>query len=586
MNKFFIKICLFLGTLLLLSPAIASAQYYLWEIGNFDVQFDIQKDSSIIVTERIEAEFNSSNPKHGIIRYIPIKYKNNLQQNLDLRFSLISITDQNQNSLTYEQTWNGDFIDLKIGDADIELTQPQTYFIKYKLDRGINSFEDHDELYWNVTGNGWDTSISSATALVNLPERIASNNLKAACFTGADYSTAADCKIDILTDGKIQIATNNELSAYEGLTIVIGFPKGTINYPDQATLFLWFLQDNWGYGLPFLTLAIMTLYWYYRGRDPQANRSTVMPHYDPPRGILPAEAGTIIDNRVNIHDITSTIIDLAVRGYLVIHETKSKGLLWENVTYKFEKTSPGKSAKPLVDYEQKVYDAIFAGSETSVDLTELKNKFYVHIPPIEDQIYNKLVKDGFYTRNAKSSREMLTALGCGLGFFLIFMGAFLVEFFGVSFLIGVMISAVIILLFSFIMPQRTKEGMNLYYEVLGLEEFIKTAEKDRMKFYEDQNIFEKLLPYAISFQLTDKWANACKDLFKTQPNWYTSSDPSFSNFNTLVFLNSFNHFNNSLSTNMTAAPRSSGSSASGGSSGFGGGGFSGGGFGGGGGSSW
>ncbi|MGL5830557.1 MAG: DUF2207 domain-containing protein [Candidatus Altimarinota bacterium] len=586
MNKIFIKICLFLGSLLLLLPGATSAQYYLWEIGSFDVQFDVQKDSSIIVTEKIQANFNSSNPKHGIIRYIPVKYKNGLGQNLNLRFSLIDITDQNQNQLTYERTFNGDFIDLKIGDADITLTTPQTYLIKYKLERGINSFEDHDELYWNVTGNGWDTSIEKATATVNLPEKIAQNKLKATCFTGVDYSTEKECQVDITTDGTIKVQTDKKLESYAGLTIVVGFPKGTVNFPDQATLILWFLLDNWGYLIPLLTLIAMTLYWYYRGRDPQAKRSTIMPHYEPPRGILPAEAGTLIDNHVNIHDITSTIIDLAVHGYLIIHETKNKGLLWENITYQFEKTTPKKSAKTLNSYEQKVYDAIFTDSSTKVDLTELKNKFYTHIKGIEDDIYSKLVKDGYYSRNPRTIRDTFTGIGCGVGFFLIFLAGALIDVFGVSLMIGLMLSCFIIFLFSFIMPQRTKEGMNLYYEVLGLEEFIKTAEKDRMKFYENENIFEKLLPYAISFQLTDKWANACKDIFKTKPNWYTSTDPSLNSLNTFTFINSFNHFSNTLSTNMTSAPRSSGSSASGGSSGFGGGGFSGGGFGGGGGSSW
>lgn len=586
MNKIFLKICLFLGTILLLFPAMASAQYYLWEIGNFDAQYDLQKDSSIIVSESIEAKFNSDNPKHGIIRYIPIKYRNSLQQNLDLRFSLISITDQNGNPLTYEQTWNGDFVDLKIGDADIELTTPQTYLIKYKLERGINSFDDHDELYWNVTGNGWDTSIESATATVILPEKLSSNNLKATCFTGEEFSTDSDCTVDITTDGRIEVKTNTLLYSYAGLTIVVGFPKGTIDYPSQTTLLLWFLQDNWGYSLPLITLALMTLYWYYNGRDPQANRSTIMPHYEPPRGILPAEAGTLIDNTVNIHDITSTIISLAVRGYLIIHENKSKGLLWEHINYQFEKTNPPKGALPLVNYEHKVYDAIFKGDVTKVQLETLKNNFYSHIPAIESDIYNKLVKDGYYSKNPRSSRENFVGMGCGIGFAIIFIGGFLVEFLGLSFLFGSILSCLVIFLFAFIMPQRTKEGMNVYYEVLGLEEFIKTAEKDRMKFYEQQNIFEKLLPYAISFQLTDKWATACKDLFKTAPNWYTSSDPNFNNFNTVYFLNSFNHFSNHLSTNMTSSPRSSGSSAAGGSSGFGGGGFSGGGFGGGGGSSW
>lgn len=120
--------------------------------------------------------------------------------------------------------------------------------------------------------------------------------------------------------------------------------------------------------------------------------------------------------------------------------------------------------------------------------------------------------------------------------------------------------------------------------ILGVEEFIKTAEKDRMKFYEDQNIFEKMLPYAIALGLADKWAKACEDIYNSKPDWYQSSDPNFiRSFNAWNFLHAINSFNNTMSSNMTASPRSA---ASGGSSGFGGGGFSGGGFGGGGGSSW
>jgi uncharacterized membrane protein len=150
--------------------------------------------------------------------------------------------------------------------------------------------------------------------------------------------------------------------------------------------------------------------------------------------------------------------------------------------------------------------------------------------------------------------------------------------------LGLLLSAPLIFIFGFFMPQRTQKGADTQIRILGLEEFIKTAETDRVKFYEKENIFEKILPYAIAFGIADRWAKACEGLYKTQPNWYQSSDPNMlHHFNTYYFLHTLNSFNSSMTSNMVAAPRSS---ASGGHSGFGGGGFSGGGFGGGGGSSW
>ena len=137
------------------------------------------------------------------------------------------------------------------------------------------------------------------------------------------------------------------------------------------------------------------------------------------------------------------------------------------------------------------------------------------------------------------------------------------------------------------MPVKTKQGVEMYYKILGLEEFIKTAEKDRIKWQEKENIFEKLLPYAIAFKLADKWTTTFKDIYKTPPKWLTSKDQDFlTNFNTLTLLSTLNDFSSSATSALTTSTRSSGSggSWSGGSS-FGGG-FSGGGFGGGGGSAW
>ena len=152
----------------------------------------------------------------------------------------------------------------------------------------------------------------------------------------------------------------------------------------------------------------------------------------------------------------------------------------------------------------------------------------------------------------------------------------------ISLFFGLLISSLIIMGFSVIMPKKTQRGVDTYIHILGLEEFIKTAETDRLKFYEKENIFEKILPYAIALGLADKWAKACEGLTSEPPSWYTGA--SWNHFSTHNLLYSLNRFNHNLGSTLSSAPRSS---ASHGSSGFSsGGGFSGGGFGGGGGGSW
>jgi len=246
-----------------------------------------------------------------------------------------------------------------------------------------------------------------------------------------------------------------------------------------------------------------------------------------------------------------------------------------------EKTDGDDSA--LKPFERKIYNGIFEFDASSVSLDDLKYKFYKNIPDIQKSIYEKLVTDKYYSSNPDTIRKQYL----GVGSFIVFMTFFFLSGFlidtNLALFFGILISGFIIIAFSFIMPKKTQKGVDTYIHILGLEEFIKTAEKDRLKFYEKENIFEKILPYAIALGIADKWAKACEGIMSTAPSWYSSSDPNMMNhFNTYYFLNSLNSFNNTLGSNMTSSPRSS---SSGGGSGFSGG-FSGGGFGGGGGGSW
>lgn len=575
---------------LLLPGSVAAADIdfsnynlYGWGINDFHADITINQDSSFVVTETIVADFTRAEDRHGIRRYIPIHYKDGYNQNLSLRFELLSVTDENGGSVETETTYVGDDVNLRLGSPDVYVDgKIKTYKIQYKLERGLNQFGDHDELYWNVTGNGWDTAIVKASASVKLPSAVNKNDLKAICYTGYGYSKEQDCQAEVVDGQNYSFSSNSLLPSNAGLTIVVAFPKGMINYPSQLTYALWFFSDNWGYLLPFLTFLFVYYRWYKYGRDPKATHPTIMPEYEPPDNLRPAEVGTLLDDRVDMQDITSTIIDLATRGHLKIIEITKKNLVWTNYEYELEQT-PAKNPKDtLNDFERKIYNGIF-GADTKIHLDDLKYKFYKVIPEIQTAIYNSLVSKSYYSENPDKVRGTYLGIGCGGFFIVLFFLGFLIDI-NLSLFIGVLASFVIIFAFANFMPKKTQKGVDTHVHVLGLEEFIKTAEKDRLKFYEKENIFEKILPYAIALGIADKWAKACEGLFKHAPDWYQSNNPNIAtHFNTYYFLNTLNSFNTTLASNMQSAPRSS---SSGGSSGFGGGGFSGGGFGGGGGSSW
>jgi len=543
-----------------------------WIINNFLSAISIEPTGDVLISETIEADFFVE--KHGIFRKIPLNYFNN---DGSKHFTNISVSSVIRNSKlekfsTYKE---GNNLVIKIGDPDKKISGKQIYTIYYSQKGILQNFDNYDELYWNVTGNQWPVDITKAKATITI------NNteiVSTACYQGPTGS-GENCRID---QGKnlTSFSTTKPLHYGDNFTIAASYQAGIIpilsvteqkTFSEKLIEFLLLLNIFLIPVAPIITLIVIFLLWFKSGRDKvEGNRSksiffsrSIAAEFSPPDKLRPAEIGILFDQKADTVDITATIIDLAVRGYLQIKETKTKrSLLPDKTDYTLIKITQKNTKSKLIPYEKMLIDKLFK-TKDKVELSSLKNTFYTDLKNIKDQAYKDMTSKTIFNSNPDKIRKKYLAIG----FVLFFLGFFLMWWLSIC--------GLIIIISSRIMPSRTSYGFELYQRSRGYKEFIEKAQKYPQKFYEDNNLFNEVLPYAIMFGVVEKFANAAKEMgLKPQNNsWYTGSH----HFNPVLFSSNITSFSNSFSSTSASRPSSSGS---------GGGGFSGGGFGGGGGGSW
>ncbi|MDO8269042.1 MAG: DUF2207 domain-containing protein [Candidatus Levybacteria bacterium] len=522
-------------------------------VEKFASEIRINTDGTIDVKETIVYFFE--NERHGIFRNIPFT-KHDGTTRYDLAYKFQSITDERGKKYKYEKSKEGEQWVLKIGDPDKTISGTHTYILAYTVRGALGYFEDHDELYWNVTGNGWNVPIKNASVVFTLPKKIDENMVKITCYTGPAGSTKTNCTGT--TDGiSSTFKTTLFLNSHDGLTVVTGFPKGTtaVLLPEKYIPFF----ERWYGKITLLGIILIGVFWYLilpvylifrwfqKGRDPFVGIAPTATFDSPKIGkrlLTPAETGALLDETVDRRDLFATIVDLARRGHLKISEPKDK-------EFHLVKTSP-KKHDPLLPFETTLYNGIF----TSSDEVTLKDvKFYTTATAVESEVYSLLVEHSYFPKNPRTTRNIYYGIGA------VAMTTF-------NFVL-----AFVCFVFGRIMPRKTLLGAQMAQQSQGLKNFLTSQERQLNFQGNKQMLFEKLLPFAVAFGVEKAWAKRFEGMDLKNPEWYEGS--STSHFNAAVFASHLSNSYSSFSASSTP-PSSSSSGFSGGSSGGGGGGGGGG----------
>ena len=369
------------------------------KIKSFEVEANLNKDASYLVREKIIYDFGS-NHRHGIFRVIPTK---------GIRITKVRVFDEQNKPYKFQTKEKRQLLEIKIGDPDKLITGVHVYNIEYKVEKGILFFEDHDELYWNVTGNQWKVPIEKARFALNLPENIGLSEVTPKCFTGVYGSKKEDCTFYTNEPKSVIFETLDKLSPGEGFTVVVGLPKGRIKIPFYKKAF-WVIGEYGAFAIPLIVFLFLFYQWFTKGRDPKIKKPIVV-QYEPPDNLRPMEVQAILKQKINNWAFAATLIDLAVRGFIKIKEIEKK-YFFSKKDYEFIKLKEFRNSEELSDYEKKFLENLFSRKER-VKLSELKRsgRLARSVNSITKKCFQKLTDRKYFSQNPQKVLNHWHTLG-------------------------------------------------------------------------------------------------------------------------------------------------------------------------------
>jgi uncharacterized membrane protein YgcG len=550
-------------------------------------------DGSVDVRETIAIVAEGSQIRHGIYRDFPTDYRDSGGRRVRVAFDIAAIRRDGQPEPYHtERLANG--VRIYIGDKDVLIEPGQhTYVIEYRTSRQLGYFPQYDELYWNVTGNGWVFPIERVEALIHLPP--GATVIQSAGYTGFMGQRGADVEVVRSAPGQIAFRTTRPLRAFEGLTVAVAWPKGFVAPPAFARRLGWFLLDYLELVAPAASALLVLLYygiaWWLVGRDPR--RGVIIPRFEPPADLSPSAARYV--RRMGFDDtvMAAGVVGLAVKGCIKITDEPDSDV------YRLDRRH-GEVGK-LLPVERELLDRLFPWEGALIlnahDIgRERKDAIRERIAGARLTLENGLAREHLGTSFAANTPYLIGGIGLSAAFLLVIYvlvlvpGTGLLGFAGVASYVGAMIATTYV---SWrLLKAPTAAGRRLLDELEGFRRYLGFAEKERLAILHPPDLtpelYERYLPYALALDVENEWSEQFADaLAKSghryqdyRPDWYAGR-PWRSDRGTIDV---GRRMAVALPVAIAASAAAPGSSRSGGGSS--GGGSSGGGGGGGGGGGW
>ena len=570
------KRILLIGAILFFSGSLAAQE----RIKSYDIQVDVRADGSLDVTERIAVRAEGTQIRRGIYRDFPTRYRDRAgnQVKVDIEVLGVERNDRQEPWFT-ERRENG--VRINTGNDDfLPVPADYVYTLRYRTTRQLGFFKGHDELYWNAIGTGWIFPIDSATVDVRLPEPVPVERLSAEGYTGPQGAKGSAYTAEIVALGAARYRLTQPLNPYEGLTIVLTFPKGIIAEPTSGEQTGWFFRDNRGVFIAALGFVLLMFYmvrqWRAVGRDPR--KGIVIARYEPREGQTPAGLRFVQRMGYDMRCFTADVLALAVGGHLRIdREEKFFKDAWS-----LERTGATSAQLPS-PAQQTLLGGLFPGGAQTL---ELKNSNAGVVSSAKDGHTKALeaeLKPRYFKLNGVKVGIAVLIAAVFVGMAFILSGGYGIP--AIVVIGGLM--ALSLAVFAFLVRAPTAEGRILLDEIEGFKLYMSVAERSELASMRgpdepplDAKRYEAMLPYAVALDVEDAWTNkfteaagaAAAAAAASSMVWYGGHGP-------ITNLGDFSHaVGSSLSSTISSASTPPGSG-----SGSGGGGFSGGGGGGGGG---
>jgi uncharacterized protein (TIGR04222 family) len=506
--QFVVALVFACALLVLVAGPTAQAQAKDWRIDNMDVLLDVQQNGDVVVDEMVTFTFQGN--YHYVGRNIPT-------QNTD-GITDVEVRDANGALLPQGDTpgtWSSfNQSGQRIIQINFDLTDTSaTWTIHYRAKAAVMFFDQGDELRWYVFDAETPVPIGAVKATVKLPGSVPSESMTQAVQSGLSVQTS------VTSPGpSTMVYQARDIPPYTNFWIVTGFPKGVVQFTWTARRVAAFIVPKVGFVLPIAAFLVMFLLWRRRGRDDPA---AVYAKYvsEPPSDLSPGLVGALIDEKVDTKEVIATIVDLARRGYLEMTDTKKPGIFSKQMSI-FTRRRP---LDDLQGFEKKVAEALFDSKHPDqVTTNDLKDHFYTHVGPIVEQIYTQTTKAGLFSQSPKKVRARWLGYGflvaVVLGVLTVLMAMTHVPGWG-WFLLGSIVSVIIVWVFAPHMPQRTPKGAQEQKKWEAFRNYL----HDLTRFQDMEaakETFDKYLAYAIAFGVEKQWVRRFEGLNVPPPVWY------------------------------------------------------------------